>query len=198
MSKQSIWNIPNLLSILRIVMIPAFIVLFFKGGAFLYYACGVLVLSGLTDMLDGIIARRCHQITAVGQVLDPIADKMTQVAVGICMMIYYFDFPSVVSLFALFFLKELLMGAGGLVLFIKKKRPIPAQWYGKVATVAFYISVVLMVLLQALAGYSYMWITWILVGITALFMINAFARYVLVFREILRGDYVYEDNPPRA
>ena len=68
MKKSDILNIPNLLSLLRILMIPAFVILFFRGGNNLYWAAGVLIASGLTDMLDGVIARHFHMITPLGPV----------------------------------------------------------------------------------------------------------------------------------
>ena len=194
MKKVDILNIPNLLSLLRIAMIPAFVVLFFRGGHYLYGAVGVLVASGLTDMLDGVIARRCNLITPLGQVLDPIADKLTQGAIGVCMMISYSEYPYIVALFVVFFLKELMMGLGGLILFLKKKRPIPAQWYGKIATVGFYISITFVVLFKAIFEYDKMWIVWIFVGITAVLMINAFVRYAVVFYQICKGTYRYSDD----
>ena len=62
MKKSDVINIPNFLSLLRILMIPAFVVLFFRGGKDLYWAAGVLMASGLTDMLDGVIARHFNMI----------------------------------------------------------------------------------------------------------------------------------------
>lgn len=197
MKKTDIVNIPNLLSLLRILMIPAFVMLFFRGGDDLYAAAGVLIASGLTDMLDGVIARRFHMITPLGQMLDPLADKLTQATVGVCMMINYIHQVEIVALFICFFLKEIAMGLGGLILLLKKKRPIPAQWYGKVATFAFYISVIVLVLAKAIFEYDKLWIVWLFVGITALLMINAFVRYVGVFMRIMQGTYVYEDAAPQ-
>ena len=199
MNKSSIWNIPNLLSILRLLLIPPFVILFFQGGNSLYGACAILVVSGLSDMLDGVIARKFHQVTAVGQVLDPIADKTTQVAVAVCMIVAYAGYPAMVALFALFFLKELMMGIGGFILLLKKKRPTPAKWYGKVATVAFYLSVVIIIFLKAVLEEEMVWVVWALVAVTALLMLNAFVRYLIVFFQIKNDTYDYsKDNPANS
>ncbi len=177
-------------------MIPLFVVLFFQGGNSLYWAAGVLIASGLTDMLDGIIARHFNMITPLGQMLDPFADKLTQGTVGVCMMIAYVEQPAIVALFVCFFLKEFAMGLGGLILLLKKKRPIPAQWYGKVATCAFYISIIIVVFSKAIFEYDKLWVIWAFVGVTGLLMGNAFVRYTKVFVQIMKGTYIYDTAVP--
>lgn len=196
MKKSDVLNIPNLLSLLRILMIPVFVTLFFRGGDYLYWAAGVLIASGLTDMLDGVIARHFHMITPLGQILDPVADKLTQGTIGVCMMIAYIRQPEIVALFVCFFLKEFAMGLGGVILLLKKKRPAPAQWYGKVATFSFYISIIIVVVTKAIFEYDKLWIVWVCVGLTAVMMIYAFVRYAGIFLRILRGTYVPDAAAP--
>ena len=74
------WNIPNLLSLLRILLVPVFVILYLLSSDermdLMYWSFGVLILSGVTDSLDGIIARKCNQITDLGKLLDPVADKL--------------------------------------------------------------------------------------------------------------------------
>ena len=198
MKKSDVLNIPNLLSLLRILMIPAFVILFFRGDTHLYWAAGVLIASGLTDMLDGVIARRFHMITPLGQMLDPFADKLTQGTIGVCMMISYIHQPEIVALFVCFFLKEFAMGLGGLILLLKKKRPVPAQWYGKVATFAFYISILIVVFSKAIFEYDKLWVIWVFVGLTAILMVYAFIRYAGIFIQIMKGTYVYDTAVPQG
>jgi phosphatidylglycerophosphate synthase len=84
-------------------------------------AAAILLLSGLTDMLDGIIARKCHQITELGQMLDPLSDKLTQGAVAICLAVKQ---PILIPFLAIFVIKETLMVCAGIFLISrKKKRP---------------------------------------------------------------------------
>ena len=81
------WNIPNALSVLRMALIPVFAVLYlYRLDA---WAFGVLLLSGITDLLDGFVARRFDQITDCGKLLDPLSDKLTQVAVIVCLATRY-------------------------------------------------------------------------------------------------------------
>lgn len=193
MSRTKFWNIPNTLSIVRIILIIPFVLLFFKGGNYLYGACAMLILSGLSDMLDGIIARKFNQITPIGQILDPIADKLTQAAVAVCMIISYIEYPAIVALFVVFFVKELIMAIGSSILFFKGKRPTPAKWYGKIATVSFYVSVVCILILQ-LFDLELMWLIWLLVAVTAVLMVNAFVRYMGIFIKINNDTYNYEED----
>ena len=82
-------TIPNLLSFIRILLIPVF--------AYLYYndmkveAVAVLAASGLSDMFDGKIARRFNQISALGKILDPIADKLTQITIAVMLLLDFKD-----------------------------------------------------------------------------------------------------------
>ena len=80
-------TIPNLLSFLRIVMVPIMSVLFLKGET--GWAVFVLFLSGLSDFLDGKIARRFNQISELGKVLDPIADKLTQIMIAVVLFLFF-------------------------------------------------------------------------------------------------------------
>ena len=138
-------TVPNGMSVLRILLVPVFAAFYLNGN--LPAAVTTLVISGVTDMLDGLIARRFNQITDLGKMLDPFADKLTQGVVALCIAI---RFPSIRPLLLLFILKELLMLSCAVVLLKKHKRPCAAKWYGKVATVMFYMSVSAIVLLDGL------------------------------------------------
>ena len=134
-------HIPNILSAIRILCVPAFILLFFNG--YVWAACGVFVFASGTDVLDGWLARRFNWITELGKVLDPIADKLNQITVLLCITIraYQTDaptFPIVLTVFIILILKEFLMIAGGWLLLRKKKIVVYALWYGKLATVLFF------------------------------------------------------------
>ena len=107
------WNIPNLLSLLRLLLVPAFVVLFFGNETQFYWSFVVLALSGLSDAADGFIARKFNQITDFGKLLDPIADKLTQVTVVICMAIKY---NQLLPLAVLCLIKESFQSIGGFLL----------------------------------------------------------------------------------
>ena len=129
-----IFTIPNILSAIRILLIPVFIILYMNGYGL--QAGIILVISGLTDTVDGYVARHFDQITNVGKVLDPIADKLTQGVTAICMCIQH---TYIIPLLCLLIVKELFMGIAGLALLKMKHRPFGACWWGKAATIIFYL-----------------------------------------------------------
>lgn len=167
-------HIPNLLSVSRIVMIPFFLWQFFLGHT--TAAAGILLASGLTDLLDGYLARRNGWISQLGKVLDPIADKLTQIAVCVALAIrmrqYWF-------VFAVLLLKELVMLVLGGYLLTKGVKLEGAKWFGKVATVLFYVSMTAVVLWTAMPQ-------WLVTGLFALVVISALLSAALYIPEYLR------------
>lgn len=180
-------TIPNLLSVVRIIMIPVFVYLFYKGdvtGALI-----VIVASGFTDFLDGYIARKYNQISALGKLLDPAADKLTQITIAIMLFLEFSDSGigsarSFRFVFLLFLVKELAMLLGGVILLSKNIRPVSAEIYGKVATFAFYTVMLLIVAFGPKFGAFSQYFQFnnvavmILVLIPAVLTIVAFASYV--------------------
>lgn len=183
------WTIPNLLSFIRILLIPVF--------AYLYYndmkieAVAVLAASGLSDMFDGKIARRFNQISALGKILDPVADKLTQITIAVMLLI---DFKSADNkminafgwVFLVFLIKEGVMIIGGLVMLLMNIRPGAAEIYGKVATTVFYVGMTLIIAigpevgaLNELLGFQMPAVlTGIIVVISAIMTLVAFASYM--------------------
>lgn len=139
-------TIPNLISFIRILLIPVFSVLFYKGQT--VAAAIILAVSGLSDLVDGKIARKLNQISNLGKMLDPIADKLTVFAIAI---ILYIKFSSASSeslkafawVFLIFIIKDLLMLFAGLVMILFGLKPCAAEIFGKLATVAFYTVMVI-------------------------------------------------------
>ena len=139
---SNVWTVPNLLSFLRSLMIPLFAWLFYKGE--LVWAVFVLALSGLSDFFDGKIARRFNQVSALGKLLDPVADKLTQATIAVMLFLTFFHAENrTLRLFAwvflLFIVKELVMLIGGGLMIYFGIRPGAAEIYGKAATMAFYL-----------------------------------------------------------
>ena len=139
---SNVWTIPNALSFIRILLIPLFAWLFYKGE--LIWAVVVLALSGLSDFFDGKIARRFNQVSALGKLLDPVADKLTQATIAIMLFLTFYHAENrTLHLFAwvflLFIIKELVMLIGGALMIYFGIRPGAAEIYGKAATMAFYL-----------------------------------------------------------
>lgn len=131
------WNtIPNWLCFIRIALIPVFTALFIKEQ---YIAAFItMIVAALTDVFDGKIARKFNMVSNLGKILDPIADKLSQVAIVIILLVKFWDGPLKYILF-LFIVKELLMVVGGAILMSKGMRPVAAEVWGKLATVVFYV-----------------------------------------------------------
>lgn len=142
-------TIPNLLSLIRIIAIP-FFVYFFLAKQYLV-AVIIIFISGMTDMFDGRIARHFNQISKLGKLLDPAADKLTQITVT---LLYFKEFRHSDDqalrmfswVFLLFILKELSMLIGSFVLLSMDIVPQAAEIYGKVATATFYLVMGLLML----------------------------------------------------
>lgn len=133
------WNtIPNWLSFMRIVLIPVFSVLFIKEK---YIPAFILmIIAALTDLVDGKIARKYNMVSNLGKILDPIADKLSQIAIVIILIVKFWSFDGPLKyLLFLFIAKELIMVLGGALLLAKGMRPVAAEMWGKVATTVFYI-----------------------------------------------------------
>ena len=176
-------NVPNALSLFRIVLIVPFVYYFLHDQIVPAAAC--LVLSGLSDMFDGMIARKFHQITELAKMLDPVADKLTQGTVAVCLAI---EQPVLIPLLAIFIVKELLMlVAGSFLVLKKKKRPTGSKWYGKVATILFYFSFVVIVSLKGFFQIENLAVTVTLLSVTAAFMIYAFIQYFKIFLQLLHS-----------
>lgn len=178
------WNIPNAISLVRILLVPVFVVMYLKGlepgqQVWQYWSFGVLVVSGLTDCVDGYIARRFNQITDLGKVLDPIADKLTQVAVLVCLTVYR---PRLLPLLIICFVKELCQAIGSAIMLRRHTKVEGAKWYGKISTIVFYA------VMAALVLWEDMPITWVtvLTALVAALMIFAFIQYTLLFIRVYK------------
>lgn len=132
-NKKEIFSIPNLMGYFRILLIPAFCYLYLtaENEHEYFLAALVVLISSLTDLFDGKIARRFHMVTELGKALDPIADKLTHAALAICLATRY---PLMWVLIALLAVKEGYMGIMGLIFLRKGKMLNGAMWFGKVCT----------------------------------------------------------------
>ncbi|MFR5876839.1 MAG: CDP-alcohol phosphatidyltransferase family protein [Eubacterium sp.] len=141
------WNtIPNWMCFLRIALIPVFTVMFIKGAYIPAFI--TMIVAALTDVFDGKIARKFNMVSNLGKILDPIADKLSQIAIVIILIVKFWDGYLKYILF-LFIVKELLMVIGGALLLSKGMRPVAAEVWGKAATVVFYT---FMIIIIALGG----------------------------------------------
>lgn len=185
------WNtIPNWLSFIRIALIPAFAVLFVQGHQLV--AVIVMICAALTDLFDGKIARKFKQVSNLGKILDPIADKLSQMAIVIVLLYTYWENP-IKYLFFFFIVKEVLMLLGGALLLSKGMRPTAAEIWGKVATNVFYIAMIIILAFGengALCDVTHFTlpsvVTWVLVALSAVSALVSLLGYVPGFLKQLK------------
>lgn len=132
--KNQILTIPNLLSLLRLAMIPLLMWLYLEKQEYLWTAA-VLILSAATDIADGIIARKFNMVSDFGKALDPVADKLTQIAMLFCLVS---RFSNLLILLVLLIVKEIISGIMSLLAIRKTGKVYGADWHGKVTTVLLY------------------------------------------------------------
>ncbi len=134
--------VPNLLTILRFLLIPIIVIACVQGDYIL--AIVVLTVSGITDILDGTIARKYNLISDFGKLMDPLADKATQISLLTTLFI-----KGVIPIWilAVVVLKEFCMVSGASFLY-GKELVVSSKWYGKLATVLFYAAMVISLLLE--------------------------------------------------
>ena len=130
-------NIPNILTIIRFILIPFIFISVITN----HYLIGLIIftISAITDILDGYIARKFNYITDIGKLIDPLADKLTQIslltALTILKLLPWW-------ILAVVFIKECVMVISASVLYSKKDVVVYSKWYGKLATVLFYLAIV--------------------------------------------------------
>lgn len=176
LTKKEVFSIPNILSFVRILLIPVFMVFYLtaKTPMDYYIAAAVILISGLTDMADGLIARKCHMITELGKVLDPIADKLTQAAIVFTLI---FRFPAMFFLFVLLAVKEIFMGVNGLILLKKGKKLDGAMWFGKLSTAVLYVVMFIFIAVPTLPDLA----ANILMIVAGFFLALSFILYIPIF-----------------
>ena len=185
------FGIPNILSCLRIVLIPLFLWRYFtvQNAQDSIVAAGLLMVSGLTDAADGYIARTYNMITPIGKILDPAADKLTQLSVCVALTI---KMPKLFFILALYVIKEVVMLVAGYKLFKKLRlEEIPgSKWFGKIYTICFYIVMIVII------GYYRMTENTALIMLLALggLMMFTFVMYIPEYIKIKRNSAAFETS----
>lgn len=132
--KKKIVTIPNMLSLFRLLLIPVIIWLYVFRQDYLWTTV-VLILSGVTDIADGIIARKFRMISDFGKAFDPVADKLTQIATLFCLVT---RFPAMLVPLVILVLKEIFAAITSLLVIRRTGIVSGAVWHGKAATVSLY------------------------------------------------------------
>lgn len=164
-------NLPNMITISRFILIPIYIAVFLYGNMGL--AFGIVIVAGATDILDGYLARRNGQVTPIGSMLDPLADKSMMIVVMLTLL-----YKGMISWQAalVIFIRDIGMIIGSAFFHFRGKQTVPANIMGKLTTGLFYVAIMLIFF-----GYSnaelVLWVAIILSFITS-------GIYVFQFRTI--------------
>lgn len=174
--KKQVFTIPNILSLFRLLLIPVYIHIYMNAQSTTDYhlAAAILAVSCLTDAVDGQIARRFNMITAVGKVLDPLADKVTQFTLIVCLAMRH---PVLWSIIGLFVAKELFQLIAGYIIVRHGRILKGAQISGKICTSILFVSLTLLVLVPDI---HYNWVLGITI-VDGLFLLIAFVDYIFVY-----------------
>ena len=185
---RELLSIPNILTYLRLVLIPFFVWTYViaKTPKDYILPAVLILLSGFTDVADGFIARHFNMITDWGKVVDPIADKLTQAAIAFCLV---FRYPGMWILLVLFVVKELYMGIVSLVLLRKGKKLNGAMWFGKASTAVFYLMMMVLIAYPPMPQV----IAYVMMAISGCFLLLSFVLYIFQYNRLFR-EYQEEQN----
>lgn len=175
-NKKDLFTIPNIMGYCRILLIPVFCYFYIAKENYIV-ATIIVLLSSLSDLFDGYIARKFNQVTELGKALDPIADKLTHAALALCLASRY---PLMWALIALMIIKEGYMGIMGLY-FIKRGKMLDgAHWFGKVCTATLFVVLFVLFLLPHLS----IKIVNTLIILCMIVMLFTLCMYIPVFRKM--------------
>jgi len=182
-------NIANILTLIRLLLVPVFAVFFLRGNYL--EAIIVFVICGITDFVDGYIARKYDMVTEFGKLMDPLADKILQIT-ALALLTFKLEINIIIVL--VFAIKEAVMLMGSTYLY-RKKVVVFSNWYGKLATVILFIAIFVKIFIEWYMKQNFdqkMVATftqvadialWVALGVTLL----AFVGYLCQFIMIVRG-----------
>ena len=178
-SKKELLSIPNLMGYFRLLMIPAFAWLYLTASTDMDYYMAALVMgiSSLTDMFDGMVARKFNMITEFGKFLDPLADKLSHGAILLCLLSRY---PLILLMLVLYVIKEGFMLVMGAVKLREGKKLNGAKWFGKCCTALLFVVLFLLLLFPHMSLVTVN----LLILLCAAAMLITLLLYIPVFRSM--------------
>ena len=180
--------IPNILSVIRIILAFVFAALWHYDN--FTWAVAVFVVAGITDVVDGTLARRFGWITNAGKILDPLADKLMQIMALLCLFLSNFDVAGSAPLVPWWLLlpivlKELTMAVGSVIFYKKFKTIGVSKNYGKAYTVIFYVVIAAIIVFDFWFA-DHIWVKYILCALTAA---SGWLAIVLYYITYLKGTW---------
>lgn len=178
---EEYFSIPNIMGYFRIILALLYVWMFYKtlDGAPYWPVIAIIVVSGLTDLLDGKIARRFNMVTDWGKMLDPIADKIT---IGAIILSLMFKYKIILPMILLYIVKEGYMAIAGMMLMKRGHKIEGAKYYGKVCTFATYVILIAILLVPNMNET----VVTVLVCINMIVMLYTWVMYILYYSPMLR------------
>ena len=191
-SKKELLSIPNIMGYFRILLIRVFCVIYIGADSAedYYLAAAIVLISTITDFLDGKVARKFHMITEFGKFLDPVADKLTHAAIAVCLMFRYSGMRWLVGLMVV---KEGFMAVMGAINLRHGKKLDGARWFGKVCTAVLYAVLFLLLLLPGIGTAA----ADVLIAVCGVFLLFSFLMYVPVFQRMWKESREIPENSER-
>ncbi|MBP1569691.1 MAG: CDP-diacylglycerol--glycerol-3-phosphate 3-phosphatidyltransferase [Oscillospiraceae bacterium] len=179
-------NLPNILTLLRVVMIPLFVAAFLTGGISDWITLALFALAAITDALDGYIARKQNLVTDFGKLMDPLADKLMVMAAFVCFTYAELLHPAV----TIIIMSREFLVTGVRMLATSKGKVIAADIWGKLKTVFQDIAIILILIKSAtgspdasLIGTVTYFCNWIMTVLTVTSAINYCIKNKDIFKE---------------
>ncbi|MED9903024.1 MAG: CDP-alcohol phosphatidyltransferase family protein [Lachnospiraceae bacterium] len=176
---REIFSIPNIMGYFRVVLIPVFCYLFFTAETDKDYlvAAGIVLVSTVTDFLDGLVARKCNMITELGKFIDPLADKLTHAALAVCLAYRY---PLMLLIVGIMLIKEGFMAVMGIIKLKDGKKLDGAKWFGKICTATLFLVMCILLLFPSMP----IQIVNMLILFCAAVMVFTLIMYIPVFKKM--------------
>lgn len=176
---REIFSIPNIMGYFRMVLIPVFCYLFFTAETDRDYlvAAGIVLVSTVTDFLDGLVARKCNMITELGKFIDPLADKLTHAALAVCLAYRY---PLMLLIVGIMLIKEGFMAVMGIIKLKDGKKLDGAKWFGKICTATLFLVMCILLLFPSMP----IQIVNTLILFCAAVMVFTLIMYIPVFKKM--------------
>ncbi len=177
-STNKILTVPNALTLVRFILVGVMAWFFMQGEPVI--AMAIYITAAATDLVDGYIARKFNQISNVGKVFDPIADKLMTVTALVCMFLKGFLTPGVLSVVIA---KEALMVVGGVLIYFVFKKVVYANLYGKISAAAYFLAIMLLFLHEYVQPYD-AWFMYLAVAMNVVSMLQyGYINIVLEYRK---------------
>ncbi len=179
--KKDFFSIPNILTYIRILLVPVFVIVYINAQGITGHVWSIIIVavSALTDIIDGMIARKFNMITDWGKIIDPIADKSMQFAMLFCVVVRY---HWVALLLVIYGIKEIVSLIFSSYLLSKGKHISGAMWCGKICTVILYGVMLALIAIPEIDPH----VVTILIGFSAAFMLLAFVVYMDTYFKLYR------------